>query len=337
MALGLQLDAKRKTNAYESECLMNALNFRLACMLLAATGASFAQADRPRQKTSEAQSAVVSPRKVADLPKAERLPARDTARLRNIGAKVFRIEWSGKLVAVSAHGFQAITDGTTTVSYRPAGNAYFVQIGKPGRSGKSAFRGTDEELVERGKAILAGLGIRSNEIADSKILQQYVTEGVMNPDTRKLEVNAPRKDRRSLIVRRVVDGIPVLNSRLALDLDAEGKIAALELSWPVINPKVLEEARRLQRLAKSDFKAPERKGARIESVQVGILHSPAASFVEDQVAAIQVIYAPNDPRMGMKPVAYLDSEGRPVAIPRQMIAKTETPADGRRVPEGRNK
>lgn len=276
---------------------------------------------------------VVSPKKVEDLPKAEKLPAQDAARLNSMGAKVFRIQWGKKLVAVSDHGFQAITDGTTTISYRPAGNAYFVQTGKAGLSGKTAFRGTDQQLIERGRAILAGLGVNRNEIAEAKILQQYVTEGRMNPETRRVEVNTPRKDRRSLIVSRVIGGIPVANSRLALDLDGDGRIAALELSWPVIEPKVLQEAERLQKMARAEFKAPERKGARVESVQVVILHSPAASFVEDQVAAIRVIYAPTESRVGMKPVAYLGIDGRPVATPRQMIAKTEAPTVARPVPE----
>ena len=311
---------------------MNTVNLVLACVLLAATGTGFAADEQSGETKPPAQREVVSPKKIEDLPKAERLPAREEARLRHIGTKVFGIKWGEKLVAVSDHGFQAITDGTTTISYRPAGNAYFVQTGKA-RTGRNAFRGTDEELVERGRAMLEGLGIERSEIADTKILQHYVTEGVMNPDTRQLDVKEPRKDRRSLIVRRVVGGIPVLNSRLALDLDGDGQIAALELSWPAIEPKVLEEARRLQRLAKAEFKAPERKGARIESVEVGILHSPGASFVEDQVAAIRVIYAPDDSKLGMKPVAYLDMHGRSVAIPRQMIAKTEAPTGGRRVPD----
>ncbi len=310
----------------------------LACVLLAATDASFAADEQSGEKMPDvAQREVVSPKKVEDLPKAEMLPAKDAARLKDIGAKVFRIRWGKKLVAVSDHGFQAITDGTTTISYRPAGNAYLVQTGKAGRSGKSAFRGTDQQLIERGRAILAGLGINRSEIADTKILQQYVTEGTMNPATRQVEVSPPRKDRRSLIVSRVIDGVPVANSRLALDLDGDGKIAALELSWPVIEPKVLEEAGRLQKIARAEFKAPERKGARIQSVQVVILHSPAASFVEDQVAAIRVIYAPTDPRIGMKPVAYLGLDGRPVALPRQMIAKTEAPTGRRPVPDDMKK
>ncbi len=309
---------------------MNTLKLVLACALLATTGTGFAADEQAGENVpGMPQREVVSPKKLEDLPKADMLPARDAARFKSIGTKVFRIKWEKKLVAVSDHGFQAITDGTTTISYRPAGNAYFVQTGKAGLSGKSAFRGTDEQLIERGRAILAGLGINRAEIADTKILQQYVTEGRMNPATRQVEVNPPRKDRRSLIVRRAVGGVPVFNSRLALDLDGDGKIAALELSWPRIEPKVLEEAGRLQKIAAAEFKAPERKGARIESVQVGILHSPGASFVEDQVAAIRVIYAPTDPKIGMKPVAYLGVDGRPVAIPRQMIAKTEAPRNER--------
>jgi hypothetical protein len=76
--------------------------------------------------------------------------------------------------------------------------------------------------------------VNRNEIADTKILQQYVTEGMMDPATRRVDVNPPRKEGRSLIVRRVVGGVPVSSSRLALDLDGDGKIAALELSWPLI-------------------------------------------------------------------------------------------------------
>ena len=311
---------------------MKTLNLILACVLLGATGAGLAADEQSDEKTPRPpQGEVVSPRKIEDLPKAEALPARDAARLTNIGTKVFQIKWTKKLVAVSDHGFQAVTDGTTTVSYRPAGNAYFVQTGKAGLAGKSAFRGTDQQLIERGRALLVGLGVNRNEIADTKILQQYVTEGRMNPETRKVEVNQPRKDRRSLIVTRVLGGVPVVSSRLALDLDGEGKIAALELSWPAIEPKVLEEAARLQKIAKTEFKAPERKGARVESVQAVILHSPAASFVEDHVAAIRVIYAPTESKLGMKPVAYLGMDGRPVAIPRQMIAKTEAPTPKRPV------
>ena len=64
-------------------------------------------------------------------------------------------------------------------------------------------------------------------------------------------------------------------------------MAAFELSWPKIDPKVLEEGIRLQRMVKSAYEAPPRPGAKIEQAQAGILHSTAAAFMDEQVAAIR--------------------------------------------------
>src|SRR6202140_708363 len=148
---------------------MNTLNLVLACVLLAATGAGFAADEQPGETApGMAQREVVSPKNIEDLPKGERLSDRETARLRDIGGKVFGIKWGEKLVAVSDHGFQAITDGTTTISYRPAGNAYFVQTGKSGRSDKSFFRGSDEQLVYGGRAIGGGVSASNSETPDTE-------------------------------------------------------------------------------------------------------------------------------------------------------------------------
>src|SRR5262249_52611048 len=126
-----------------------------------------------------------------------------------------------------------------------------------------------------------------------------------------------------------VEGIPVWSSRLKLDLDEKGEIAALELSWPKIEPKVLEMAHGLKNLVDAGFKAPQRAGAKVETVEAGILHSPAASFVDDQVAAIRVIYASPDPRLGMKSMVYLGADGTLVSVPRQMEARPEAPTPAR--------
>jgi hypothetical protein len=134
------------------------------------------------------------------------------------------------------------------------------------------------------------------------------------------------KDRRSLLATRVVRGIPVWSSRLMLDLDREGRIVMLEMVWPKIDPKVMENAVALTKLAGSGFRPPDMKFAKPESVGAGILHSPAASFLDDQVAAIRVIYRPTDPTVGKKPVAYLDASGQSVAMPRQMIIREKAAA-----------
>jgi len=260
-----------------------------------------------------------------DAPKPEALPQEQANVLQSTGEKIFGIKWNKKLIAVKDRGFEVITDSVNTLSYRPAGNAYFVQTGKAGLSGKSAFQGTDTQLIDRSKVLLSMLKINSGEIEETRVLQQYVTEGERDPVTGKMDVSPPRKDRRSILVTRSVEGIPILNSRLLLDLDGKGNIAALELSWPSIKSKTMEEAIRYNKILSSGFNPPEMKGAKIESTAAVILHSPAASFVDDQVAAIRVIYAPTDKKYGMKPVAYLNADGRPVSLPRQTIEKLEKP------------
>lgn len=64
-------------------------------------------------------------------------------------------------------------------------------------------------------------------------------------------------------------------------------------------------------------------GAKLEQAQAGILHSGAAAFIDEQVAAIRLIYAPIDSRVGMKPLRYLAANGKPVEIPRNLEAKRE--------------
>ncbi len=251
------------------------------------------------------------------LPKAEKLPDAAANRLKAVGSKVFGIKWGERVLALSDRGFEVVTDGTTTLSHRPRGNAYFVQTGGESVFRKSAFKGTDEQLVARGRAILAGLGVDKSEISEAKVLQQFTTVGEVDPATRQMRAEAPQKDRRTLLFTRAVHGVPVFSSRLALDLDAGGKVAAFELSWPKIDPKVLQEGLRLQQTVKSGYQAQPRPGTKVEQVQAGILHSTAAAFIDEQVAAIRVIYAPTESRLGMKPLLYLAANGEPVAIPRE--------------------
>jgi len=276
-----------------------------------------------------AQLTTASPEQLERLPKAERLPDAAASRLKAVGTKVFGITWGARVLAVSDRGFQVVTDGTTTLSYRPKGNAYFVQTGGESVFKKSAFKGSDEQLIARGRRVFAGLGIDKAEILDAKVLQQFTTVGEVDPATRQMKAEAPQKDRRTLLVTRAVRGVPVFDSRMTLDLDADNKVVAFELSWPKIDPKVMQEAIRLQKTVKSGYEAPPRPGAKIEQVQAGILHSGAAAFVDEQVAAIRVIYAPTDARLGMKPLLYLAENGRPVALPRSLEAKPEAPVTPR--------
>ena len=223
----------------------------------------------------------------------------------------------GRVLAVSDRGFEILTDQVTTLSYRPTGNTFFVQNSKASLS-QPSFDGSDGDYIERGKALLTGLGIDASEIAEARLLQQFVQVGFSNPDGKNSSLEPAKKDRRTLLITRAVNGIPVFNSRLIMDLDRSEKIASLEITWPKISPDVMEKVKFLQKAARGDFKAPEQKFAELEAVEVGILHSPAASFLDEQTAAIRVIYRSNDPSIGKKAVAYVDATGKPVKMPRTM-------------------
>ena len=237
--------------------------------------------------------------------------------LRDLSEKVFGIKWSGRVLAVSDRGFEILTDQVTTLSYRPTGNAFFVQNSKASLS-QPSFDGSDGDYIKRGNAILAGLGIEASEIAEAKVLQHFVQVGIVDPDGKNSRVDPPKKDRRTLLITRAVNGVPVFNSRLIMDLDPSGQIASLEITWPKISPHVMEKVKLLQKAARADFKVPEQQFAELEAVEVGILHSPAASFVDEQAAAIRVIYHSKDPNIGKKAVAYLDETGQPVPMPKTM-------------------
>jgi hypothetical protein len=53
--------------------------------------------------------------------------------------------------------------------------------------------------------------------------------------------------------------------------------------------------------------------------------------MDEQVAAIRLIYAPTESRLGMKPLLYLAADGKPVAIPRNLEAKVEAAVAARAV------
>ena len=72
----------------------------------------------------------------------------------------------------------------------------------------------------------------------------------------------------------------------------------------------------------------------MESVEAGIIHSPAMGFVMDVYPAIRVIYSAENPRMGRKLTLYLDAQGASLpGTPRQFEKSNEGPAPVRPRPE----
>ena len=118
------------------------------------------------------------------------------------------------------------------------------------------------------------------------------------------------------------------SSGITLGLTKRGGIGFLEAHWPEIPATVLEEAKRLAERVKEGWRAPVRQGGKPESVEAGIIHSPAAGFVMDIYPAVRVIYG--DESMGKKAVLHFDRHGNNVPIPRQF----DKPPDQAPAPRG---
>jgi hypothetical protein len=125
-----------------------------------------------------------------------------------------------------------------------------------------------------------------------------------------------RKEARA---RRSIKGVPVWSSSVKLGLTRSGKVGRLELHWPELPTSVLREADVLRILVKRGFTPPVLPDARVESIEAGIIHSPAIGFFMDAAAVIRVIYRGKDESIGRKPVLYLDRHGQTVVMPRDIV------------------
>ena len=181
------------------------------------------------------------------------------------------------------------------------------------------YKDADEALLKRSHEILERLKIPSAEIAAAKVVQEKTQTGERDPKTGKMKMEAIEPGKKWTLISRQVEGLPVFSSRATIALTPSGEIGFLEVHWPEIPVKVVEEARRYREVAGKNWHAPELKGTRVESVTAGVLHSPPAGTALDFVPVIRVIYAPIDKRIGKKPVAYVDPEGKPVSMPRVLL------------------
>lgn len=203
-------------------------------------------------------------------------------------------------------------------SHRLDSRTYFVQDNRYGVYNEGGvFQGSDEDFINRSREILRHLGVPENEIARAVVLQEKYQTGKVDPKTRKVSPGKIQDGRRMADLSRSVEGVPVFSSRVLIGLTRQARIGLLELHWPAIRKEDLSRAKRLQTLIKRGWRAPNLAGARVESVEAGIIHSPAVGFVLDTYPAIRVIYASEDRGLGKKPVRYLDENGRTVPVPRQ--------------------
>lgn len=188
----------------------------------------------------------------------------------------------------------------------------------PGKAG--AWTGPDRTAISGCRRVLRAARIPAAEISAIDVVSEYgtVAERLSEDEIRVEERQLLRKLARA---SRAIDGVPVWSSHVVVGLTAKGDVGQLELHWPHLAPEVVKEANVLASLVERGFKAPEVPDARMESVEAGVIHSPAIGFFLDVTAAIRVVYAGEDPTLGRKPTLYLDRHGEFVAPPRDIDAK----------------
>jgi len=232
-------------------------------------------------------------------------------------------------------GVEGNTAGIETesllISRRLDSRTFFIHNQRFGvaREGGGAFEGPDDELIESARNLMERFETPVDEIAETSVLTEQAQEGQVDPESGRIRLEEPYRGKRLALVTRQIGKVPVWSSSMTLGLTWDRGIGFLQHHWPEIPDKVLDRARKLQKIANEGFRPPELPGAKIESVEAGIIHSPAVGFVMDVVAAIRVVYAPTDETFGKKPVLYLDEDGKEVPIPRQFEKFEEPPLEAR--------
>jgi hypothetical protein len=248
------------------------------------------------------------------------------ARNASLAQELFGMTFDSKARTQSQLNFSAIRTDDLLFSRRIDSRTYIMYDRRASEAGTKLYEGPDSKLLEIATALLQRASIPTSEIARPRVLQVEGRVASFDPLTKVLSNVKNTKEKRFALVNRQIEGLPVFSSRLLLVAAADGRPGFAELHWPEIPNEVIAEARRLQRLVREGWKAPEQKGARVETIEAGIVHSPAAALVMDIIPVIRVIYASNDPKVGGKAMLYFDRSGQMVTPPREFPV---TPCPGK--------
>jgi hypothetical protein len=253
-------------------------------------------------------------------------------RVRLVAEDIFGLTFDRIVRSGSEANLVGIRSERMLFSQRLDSQTYFVQDSQYGvNRAAGVFKGSDEEHLEVSHSILGRLRIAPSEIREESVLKEQTQ--VAHVDRGKGEIRLEEREEGKSIVRilRQFRGLPVWSSSLMLGLTREKQIGFMQLHWPKISDHLITEGRRLTYMVKQGWQPPELQGTSVESVEAGIIHSPAIGLMMDMYPAIRVIYTPLDIRMGQKPVLYLDRHGKSVPIPRQVELPMEGPTQPRPV------
>jgi hypothetical protein len=244
----------------------------------------------------------------------------DEAELRNLeltarkilNLKLDKIERIG-----SEKNFLAIKSESILFSQRLDTRTYLVQDQRYGMTRRAGvFQGSDQELIGFCRDVLRRLKIPLSEIGEEKVLQENTQLAQFDSATGVIRLEDQQKGQRLVRFSRVIEGLPVFSSRVILGLTKDKQIGFMELHWPEIPKHIVTEAHRLKYKVEHGWRPPEQKGAIVESVQAGILHSAALGFLMDIYPVIRVIYMPENQGPGRKLTLHFDRDGKTVPFPR---------------------
>ena len=237
----------------------------------------------------------------------------------------------GKLVQSAAEAnMVGVRSERVTFSRRLDSRTFFAQNQGFGITREAGvFGGSDEELQKLAASVMSSLKIPAPEMGRVMVLQEKSQVAQVDPQTGKMRAEKEELGNRQVRIARSVEGIPVFSSHGVLSFTKGGDIGFMEVHWPEIPDYVVAEAHRLQYKVKNGWKAPPQKDAEVESIEAGIVHSPAVGFLMDVYPAIRVIYAPTDKRFGQKPAIYFDREGHMLPPVRQFYSEPEPTCEHR--------
>jgi hypothetical protein len=231
----------------------------------------------------------------------------------------------------SERNFAGMRSEHVLLSERLDSRTYFVEDDRF-QAGAGVFAGSDEELLQLSRQVMRDLEIPAGEIAGSAVLAEKLMTARYDAASKTYVPGEVQAGRRFVELTRSVDGVPVFSSRGFMGFTRDKAVGSLEVHWPQISEETLKAAQRLQTVVRQGWEAPHQKGGVVESIEAGIIHSPAIGFVMDVQPVIRVIYASEDKSVGRKAVLYLDDRGNAVPIPRTFEKIDEKPPGERKEP-----
>jgi hypothetical protein len=237
--------------------------------------------------------------------------------LREVAEKVFGIKFDTIVKSGSERNILGIRSEHILFSRRLDSRTYFVQdLRSRQGSDTEIFRGKDKVHNKMYRNILKGLRISLSEIDEEVIAREQTQVARVDYNTKEFYTEEVKEGKHIARVSRAVDKVPVWSSGIVLSLTQDGTIGYLQLHWPELPQHIVHEAHHLAYKIEHRWDVPTQPGAEIESLEAGIIHSPAMGFLMDIYPAVRVVYAPKDERYGQKPVYYYDRHGKSISIPR---------------------